>query len=356
MLIGVWRGAGARIDSSLAKATVLGTEQKRYLGIAAMAVGLVGVAGYAYCILSVGGLGAAFGESYGGGWSNSGYMRETFLLTLPALLWLMITYQPGGPIWYTWGRILLVASPLLTQGFLGARRGPTFMGLAGLTVGWYLMRQRRPRLLVALLGGAFVGTLLLFLVSNRGEIHLGSELHLEASPLDYVKAGGGNEYLYGGALILHSQEQGGTFWGRRYLQFFFVRPIPRAWWPAKYDVASELLGGVTIEGGTAGLATNELKWTVGWAGAPGATPGIVADLWLEFWWFGFVGLFGIGWTYGRVWRMATIRGGPWLPCFGVVTALSIYLVMQCLEAMGFRALFMLGSSTIIWYFGKHGDS
>jgi oligosaccharide repeat unit polymerase len=353
MLLGVWRGAGKRVKLVAARSNYE-PEHRRRLRIAAVVLGLVGVAGFAYCVLSVGGIDAAFGVSYGGGFHDSGYVRETYLLTLPALLWLMVAYQSERPGWLVWVLIVVIACPFLMQGLLGARRGPTFLAVAGLSVGWYLMRQSRPRLLTVLGGGTLVGALLLLIVNNRSSIYLGSQTELEYRPLDYIGASIGNEYLYGGALILHAQGQGGNYWGGRYLQLFFVRPIPKEWWPSKYDDASQALGVPGVDGGNAGLATRDLMGTVGWVAGVGATPGIVADLWVEFWWLGLAGLFGIGWLYGRACRKGATQWGAWVSCFGILTALSIYLVMQSLEAFGFRALIMLTGSTVIWCIGKYG--
>lgn len=353
MLLGVAKGAGRRVKSVAVRSNYEPGYWLR-LRAAAIVLGLVGVAGFTYCIITVGGMEAAFGASYGGGFHDSGYVRETFLLTLPALIWLMVAYESGRPSLLVWGLIVLIASPFLIQGILGARRGPIFMAAAGLGVGWYLMRQTRPRLLTVLGGGTLVGGLLLFIVTNRGAIYLGSEFELEYQPLQYIGAGIGNEYLYGGALIQHAEGQGGIYWGGRYAQLFLVRPVPKELWPSKYDDASQAFGVPSVDQGNAGLANNDLKYTVGWPGGLGATPGIVADFWVEFWWFGLVGLFGIGWVYGRAWRKGVTRGGAWVPCFGILTALSIYLVMQSLEAMGFRALIMLAGSTAIWFGGKYG--
>jgi VIT1/CCC1 family predicted Fe2+/Mn2+ transporter len=115
-----------------------------------------------------------------------------------------------------------------------------------------------------------------------------------------------------------------------------------------------MLGVPNIDRGNAGLPTRELANTVGWVGAYGAAPGLVADLWVELWWLGMLALFGVGWIYGRSWRKGIVQGGPWIPCFGVLTALSVYLVMQGLDAMGFRALLMLAGSTAVWYASKLG--
>ena len=350
-LVGVWRGAGRPIGPDAGGVRVT-EEQQRRLRIGAIILGLIAVGGFLYGINNVGGISAAFAQGYGGGWDDSGYVREIWLLSLPALVWLMAAYQTRRPGWIGWVLIALIASPFLAQGILGARRGPTFMAVVGLAVGWYLMRRRRPRLLTVLVGGTALGIALLFLAMNRNSIYLGSEFRLERSPITYIQAGTTNEYIYGGALILHAETQQQYYWGGRYFQMYFVRPIPSAWWPTKYVETAQWLGVPNIDGGNSGLARRELRSTVGWAPGVGAAPGIVADLWVEFWWLSIVVLFGIGWLHGRAWRKAMTRGGPWIPCFGILTALSIYLVMQGLDPMAFRALIMLAGSTAVWYASK----
>jgi hypothetical protein len=355
ILVGVWRGAGRPVGLSTG-GTVTTEEQRRRLRIGGAVLGLVAVGGFLYGVMNVGGIQAAFGKSYGGGWDDSGYVRDMPLLSLPALLWLMAAYQTRRPGWIGWVLICGVASPLLVQGILGGRRGPSFMGVVGLTVGWYLMRRQRPRLVTVLAGGAALGMALLFLVANRGEIYLGSELRLEEPLTTFLGPSTSNEYLYGGALVLHAKTHQEYYWGGLYFQLFLVRPIPKELWPTKYEDSSRWLSVPNVELGNSGLPISELQSTVGWAASLGSAPGIVADLWVEFWWLGMAALFGVGWLYGRGWRNAVIQGGPWIPCFGVLTALSIYLVMQDLEAMGYRALLMLAGSTAVWYASKLGGT
>src|SRR5690606_20248157 len=87
------------------------------------------------------------------------------------------------------------------------------------------------------------------------------------------------------------------------------------------------------------------------------TPGIVADAWVDFWWFSTVELFAIGFAYGWLWRKMR-QGNPlFMALFGIATSLSVYLVMQSFEAMGFRFLFMGFASLGLWVvatrFGRH---
>src|SRR5450631_2021096 len=86
VLLGVWKGSGVRVDSK-PSGVMLGEVQQRRLRVGAIVLGLVAVGGFVNGIVNVGGFEAAFGKGYGGGWSDSGYVREIWLLSLPALLW-----------------------------------------------------------------------------------------------------------------------------------------------------------------------------------------------------------------------------------------------------------------------------
>jgi hypothetical protein len=92
---------------------------------------------------------------------------------------------------------------------------------------------------------------------------------------------------------------------------------------------------------------------VGWIGATGAAPGIVADMWLEFWWFSLAALFMIGVTYNRIWAKAVQSGGLWIIVYIVASILSVYLVMQTLEAMLFRFLFIVIPMWLIFKLARY---
>jgi len=135
----------------------------------------------------------------------------------------------------------------------------------------------------------------------------------------------------------------------------FIRPIPRQIWPTKYEDASRFFGIPNLEEnmGTGGAS---MASTLGWQGAVGAAPGLIADMWIEFWWFSIVAMYAIGWTYGMAWQKMIIQGGLWIPLYTMMTALSAYLIFQTLEAMLFRFLFTAGASILIWKYATRGQS
>ena len=142
----------------------------------------------------------------------------------------------------------------------------------------------------------------------------------------------GNEFIYGTGTVISAQRRDHYFWMRRYLAQVMVRPIPTAIWEHKYEdfgVPELLYNAGTGEG---------FGDTLGWVGAVGSAPGIIADFWLEVWWFAPLLMAAVGLGYGIVWKRAVLRGGPWASQYVILTALAIYLVMQTGEAVIFRTL------------------
>jgi hypothetical protein len=312
-------------------------------------IGGLGFAGWSITIIGAGGIGTAFSQAYGMGWSDYGYIRDAQLALFPALMLLMpsMTQQKKTPGLVP--AVVLFSIPWALQGLVGARRGPTFMFFATLGITWYLYRNRRPNLIKMAIGATFLGYLLMFLVTNRTSISLSSDLSglnfhvggvLTGSRGASESGSSGNEYVYGAGSMLNSEATGHFFWGRRYLAEILVRPIPRQLWPNKY--ADFGVPELEVNAGTGGKVFHE---TLGWNGAPGSAPGIIADLWIEFRWFAYLALYFIGWSYGRCWRNAVDKGGFWIPQYVVMIVLSLYLVMQTGEAVIFRFLIL---SVPIW--------
>ena len=324
-----------------------GTRSQRGALRSAKLFGVVGVLSFAYVILTSGGFGVVYARGYGGGWHDSGYIRELFLMTVPGILWYLIAtgsrpLKVRDALW-----IGVFALPLLIHGILGGRRGPTLVIAFTVLMGYFLAKRRTPSLVLTVLGGAVLGAGVLLLVANRMEIYLGSQMDLKTDPLLVFKAPETNEFIYGGAVILNAEHFDTYNWGGRYLAEVAIRPVPRAIWPSKYQDASEWFGlpDLEVNGGT---GVEGFRQSVGWIGGVGAAPGIVADTWAEFWW-GFIPfLFLVGWTYSHFWRRARQTGGAWAIGFVIVMALSGYLVTQTFEAMVFRFMFMAVPTWIVW--------
>ena len=313
-------------------------------------IGLVGLLCWSISIINVGGFQNAFSSSYGGGWDDSGYVRDGNLLLLVGVLLLVAVIAAEGPRILNVLLAALFGLPWLTQALLTARRGPTFAIVVVVLMGWYLNRNRRPPVLAVLAVGFLLGWLVLFLVANRGNIYLGSDFDMKTDVSNVVeKSDTGNEYIYGAGSVISTERRNHYFWMRRYLAQLLVRPIPSSIWPTKYEdfgVPELLSNAGTGEGFAEAL---------GWVGAVGSAPGIVADLWIELWWLALAALALLGWTYGWLWRKA-VQGGPaWGTQYVILSALSIYLVMQTMEAVIFRTVLLSVPSWIVWKWALRAD-
>lgn len=313
------------------------------LALGGIILGFIGLAAWAASILNVGGVSAAFGQSYAGGWDDNGYVRDAALLLFPAfLLLLAASTVQRARILNVCLMVLFVAPWAVTAAFT-ARRGPTFMLMVVTAVGWYMHHGKRPPLLLMGAAGLLLGFLLLFLVTNRYNIYMGSDKALTTDVGDIVeKPDTGNEYIYGAGSILSSEQRGSFYWGRRYLAQVVIRPIPHTIWPTKYEDFG--LPELNHNAGTGeGFAE-----TLGWEGAVGSAPGIIADLWMEFHWLNLPVLVLLGRFCGKAWNKALFFGGGYIPAYVIIVALSIYFVMQTMEAVIFRLLILTLPVRLVW--------
>ena len=301
----------------------------------------LGLIAWIYQLIHSGGLYAVYGRPYGFFWADTGYVSEAFQFGLPGALLLLLARSGSrvhrwDPVWISIGLI-----PIVGHGLLGARRGPTFLALVGLGVMWYLARARRPRLGCTLLGGLALGLLLLLLLANRERIYLGSESSLTGPGAAFTfEVGPGNEFVFGAGAALNAATHDSFMWGRRYFVVFLVRPIPRFLWPTKYTDAADYLNIPSLDHVEKDTGLTDFTSTIGWAGAVGSAPGGILDLWLEFWWGYLIAVFAIGCGFGLAYRRALSLGGFWMAMYALMAALSIYFVMQGLEAFAYRMLLL----------------
>lgn len=308
-------------------------------------IGGAGLICWFITIRGAGGITRAFGHAYGMGWSDYGFVREGIYLLIVALL-LMLSPHGWAPKDKMWrASILLFSSPWLLQGLLGARRGPTFVIVLTLVMSYYLARGKRPNLTTVLAGGALLGFLILFLVTNRRHIYIGGDFDSMrvGAVSEFFEADEANEYIFGAGCIITSHQTGYYFWGKRYLAQVTVRPIPRQLWPNKY-----VDFGVPELEQNAGVAGPGLVSIMGWSEVPGAAAAAVADLWVELSWLSLALMGIIGWGYGYVWRRALYQREWWTTLYMIFALLSIYFITQSGEAVIFRALILTVPARFVW--------
>lgn len=338
--------AGCRVRRQVAPVQQLSSLGCTRLRLGASLAGGIGLLCWLISIVNVGGFVNAFSKSYGGGWDDSGYVRDGTLLLLVGVLLMIGVIGSEGLKLINLTLICLFGLPWLTQALLMARRGPTFAILIIVCMGSYLMRNKRPPIAAVVIGGLFLGWFSLFLVTNRSNIYLGSDSALTTDVSDVTsiveKPDTGNEYIYGTGSVISTDRRGTYFWMRRYLAQLLVRPIPSAIWPTKYQdfgVPELLSNAGTGEG---------FAESLGWVGAVGSAPGIIADLWIEVWWFAVPFMAVLGWVYGYLWNRAMRGGAAWKCQYVILAALSMYLVMQTMEAVIFRTLLLSIPSWLAW--------
>ena len=352
--VGMCLSVGVRLKGNRAGVAKLSKRVCKRLLICAVLVGGTGLTCWGITIHNVGGFVNAFSTSYAGGYDASGYVRDGSLLLLVGVLFAITSFSAGGPKLLSVGIGLLFGVPWASSALLMGRRGPTFALVVVLAMGWFINRKKRPPLLAVAAGGLCLGWLVLFLVTNRNNIYIGSSFQMKTDVDNVVDtADNSNEYIYGSGTVLSAKAMNHYYWMRRYLAQVTVRPIPSAIWPTKYEdfgVPELLVNAGTGEG---------FGPTLGWVGAPGSAPGIIADLWVEVWWLA-VPLMGLlGWAYGKVWKKAVLNGGPWASEYVMISAISIYLVMQTGEAVIFRSIMLSVPCWISWRWAlstKQADS
>ena len=315
-------------------------------------LGCIGIAAWTVTIVNVGGFTDAFSQAYSGGWDDNGYVRDASLLMFPSFLLILSAATRTGTLRFGYIPLLvLFIGPWVVQAALTARRGPTFMITVIIAMGWYMNRGKRPSVLVAAATGVTVGFLMLFLVTNRQSIHLGSDEEMTTDVTSMVeKPDTGNEYIYGTGAILAAEQVQKFYWGRRILAQVVVRPIPSVVWPTKYEDFG--LPELNHNAGTG----EGFEEALGWEGATGSAPGIISDLWLEFRWLNLPILWILGRLYGTAWKKTHLAGGPWITQYIIVGALSIYFVMQTMEAVIFRTLILSIPVWLAWRFSGRNRS
>lgn len=311
-----------------------------------MILGSVGMICWVIGVRAAGGFTAAYAKGYqGGAYSDYAYIREAAYLLVVALI-LLLTPDVIQHRNATWRIALIVfAFPWLAQGLLTARRGPTAVIALTLAMSWYLARRKRPSLPLLAAGSVGLGLLMLFLVSNRDKIYLGSDFSgMRTDVVSGVTEGSeANEYIFGTACIITAEQTHHFYWGKRYLAQVVVRPIPHQLWPDKYEDfgVPELLQ-------NAGVAGEGLEVIMGWKEVPGAAAAMIADTWVEFYWLFIPVLFFVGYAYGYVWKRAVTEGARWNSLYTIFAVLAVYWVTQSGEAVIFRLIILTVPTLWVW--------
>jgi oligosaccharide repeat unit polymerase len=337
VLSGVTAGSRRTVTSSPVWESISITNASVVRGTA-IVLGLTALGAWLYMLGQVGGFSSAYGHAYGGGWSDSGYILEMPQVGIVGALLIFLLRTGKGVRPVDWLIVFGCILPVMTHGILGARRGPTFISIMTVAGGYLYFTRRRISLSIAVPAGIMVGTVILFIIANRDDIYLGSEITQFRSPTEFFNAWTSNEYLIGSAVVRYTQVTDG-FYGRRELLHIVARMFPKIWPTVYEDLGDVFKLSINLKL-NAGVDPVAIGNYVGWRPTVGSATGFVGSLWQEFQYISPFVAFLTGYLYGVAWRGAA-RSVFWRLFYLVIAALSIYLVMQDIDAWLYRVI-MLG--------------
>ncbi len=313
-------------------------------------LGILAIVSYWVGILVSGGFFTVYGRSKGFYSAGSGWINELVNLSIPATALMLLAWHGDRRYRHYILAAFLFASPLLLHGFLGARRGPTFIILATVLVAWYISSRKRVSIWKVVTRFGIMGVVILFLVANRQVIYLGSEEDLSVSrftnrvlPSD-VSSANDTVFMYG--FVNGVSETQTHYWGKRFFVTYLVRPIPRQFWPTKYEDMG--LEWMVSQRDFGGIEDGIWEDVLGWVPARGSAIGFSGDLFFEFSWVGLLFCMPLGYVFGWMWSQSCIRGGLWTLLYIELAALSIYIPTQSVSAVFHRYLVMSVPTIIIW--------
>lgn len=346
LMLGVWLGSRGSPKIYKPEYDPLRVTNSKRLWQIGLGAGLLGAIVWLAGVQNAGGFTGAYGTSYGGGKLQSGYARELRNIGLLGVLLVFTSRRGCGMRSIDWAVIAICISPTILHGILGARRGPTFIAAVVVGAGYYFLLGRRINFVALTIGGLSVGFLMLFLVANRSNIYIGSDVSEIKSGFDFLVRWESNEYLIGNAVVQYTQVEGG-FYGLRQLAHLLGRLIPTAIWPTVYEDLTNLFGLDINLKKNAGVDAVAVAQIAVFQPTLGSAMAFVGAVWLEFQYAAPFVVLAIGWFYGRTWKKAEIS--PRTRVFHVLlSAMSVYLVMQDTDAWFYRVVMFFITTSVIF--------
>jgi hypothetical protein len=340
-----------RVNQSLID-PLLTVSQRSQLRTLAWIIAGISLAAYWSGIWNVGGFIHAYSRHKGGGRSISGYLGEASNLGLVALVIYSLSIQLRRLKLSDVVAAVVMVSPVLLSGTLGGRRGPLFLSLAMLFVAYWIARGRVPRPWVTGTTFATFVVAIVFIQSQRQHLHLGSNQGIRWQRFSEVlrgeEIGPGDNFIASSGAVIALQETGEFHYGRRFVVTYLVRPIPRHFWPTKYDDATAILYGRQETFRSVTNRHQHWQGILGWHPPVGFAVNAIVDLFMEFSWGFVLATFALGRFIGFCWRKFRTDGGIWFVIYVSIAALSIYLPTQSLSAFMHRFLYLSVMTAIFW--------
>ncbi|MGO9336308.1 MAG: hypothetical protein ACLPY1_02250 [Terracidiphilus sp.] len=269
---------------------------------------------------------------------NTAYIYDGPWLMLSGAVMMILAKQ--GSLSRKWKTLVpyCFLGAFLANAIMGGDRGPLFAVASATFVGFSIARRKQVNLKQAAGVLFVVGCLIAVVFANREQIHLGANdvsnsTHaapemlndlVGTSEYDQEHGEASQEFLFHASVLETVDQTGKLDWGRGWVEFFFINPIPRLLWPAKPNADWY------------GISNGDIYEQTSIAISPGSAPGIVADLYERFHLLSVLFLFGLGFGLRRLFVLARNFSSP-LTTVGYV---MVYALSLNIFAQGFGALFV----------------
>lgn len=300
----------------------------------------IGLTLYLIFLERSGGIAASFSQAHGRAMAyndNTAYIYDGPWLMLSGSAMMMLgDPRSKSPRWRRLAPYMFLSIYFLSAILTGSR-GPLFAVATTYFVGSSIAQRKKVSFKQAARVLLPVGIAALLMVGYRSVLHLGPETPAElpsaetafedvagASEYDKAHDTASQEFLFHAATIEAVDQTGKLEYGVSWVSFFLINPIPRALWP---DKANPKWTGVNWE---------DINEQTGIAIAPGAAPGIVADLYARFHLLSAIFLFLLGAGLRRLFMSARNLSSP-MTAVGYV---MVYAVSLNMFAQGFGAIFV----------------
>lgn len=228
----------------------------------------------------------------------------------------------------------LCLGTVLCHAILTGSRGPLFSAAGSLFVTFSIARRQSVSMRKAFGVLSTVGVGVLLMVGFRMVLHLGDDkdeaptvsqaLARSSGVSDYDWAHGttGQEFVFHAAFLDTVDESKKLHYGLNWLYYLGLNPIPKILWPDKHYPESP------------GATVADIFECTGVAVTRGAAPGIVADLYGEFWLGGVLFLYVFGRSARRLFAVACTLESPLAACaYAMLYAVSLNAFAQSFAAL-----------------------
>jgi hypothetical protein len=300
---------------------------------------LVGFCLYAVFIARSGGVLAAFSQQHGHAMAfeqNTAYLYDGPWWILSGVAMMMCAASRFSVYGWRRGAPSVFVSAVLAHALLTGSRGPLFSAVAVFCVGTAIRRRKILSVSQAFAILSLVGTGVLLVVGYRAVLHLGPQdserpslsaalgATVDVSEADMSNRIVAQEFILHAAVLDTVDNTHKLDLGLSWAYFIAINPVPKLLWAEKHYPASP------------GITQADIFDVTGLRFAVGSAPGIVADLYRQFWLGAVLFMYIFGRLSRRLFVCAWSVESPLANCSYVM----LYALSLNVFAQGFSAIFV----------------